>query len=120
MPSKNRLRSRASRRVLPCALACALAFACIVRCPAEQPAATAKQHRATTERAPEGVEYWADNDAEAVHKWYAHITQIPLIGNTFVPGSDAEDALMRKVQGFEKLERLTPAQFRERNYPVAR
>ena len=59
-----------------------------------------------------------NNDAEAIHKWYAHIMQIPLIGNTFVPSSDAEDALLRKVAGFEKLERLTPAQFRERNYPV--
>ncbi len=58
-----------------------------------------------------------DNDTAALHRWYARMMQIPLIGNTFVPASDAEDALMRTLDAWKGLERLTPAQFRQRHYP---
>lgn len=56
------------------------------------------------------------NDRETLHHWYARVMQIPLIGNSFVPGSDAEDALLRTLPPWKALERLSVAQFRERFY----
>lgn len=56
------------------------------------------------------------NDVEAIHLWYGRVMQIPLIGNTFAPGNDAEDALLRTLPCWKNLERLTVQQFRDRFY----
>ena len=58
-----------------------------------------------------------NGDAEAIHTWYARVMQIPLVRNSFVPASDAEEAAVRTNPGYKGLERLTPEQLRERLYP---
>lgn len=64
----------------------------------------------------DGFRRLLNGDVQAVHHWYKRVMQIPLIKNSFVPGSDAEDALLRTLPGWKALERLSPAQFRERFY----
>ena len=58
------------------------------------------------------------NDVAAIQRWYGKMMLVPLIGNYFVPDSDAEDALFRTEPTWKNLVRMTPEEFREQFYAV--
>jgi len=57
-----------------------------------------------------------ENDVAAIHGWYGQVMQVPVIGNYFLPESDAEDALLRTAPSWKDLVRLSPVEFRKRFY----